>query len=35
MNIIDLTHDIQNGMMIYPGDPEIAIIEGLRGYAAV
>ena len=29
MNIIDLTHDIQNGMMIYPGDPEIAIIEGL------
>ena len=29
MNIIDLTHDIQNGMMIYPGDPEIAITEGL------
>lgn len=29
MNIIDLTHDIKNGMMIYPGDPEIAITEGL------
>jgi len=29
MKIIDLTHDIKNGMMIYPGDPEIAITEGL------
>lgn len=29
MKIIDLTHDIKNGMMIYPGDPEIAIKEGL------
>lgn len=29
MHVIDLTHDIQNGMMIYPGDPEIAIMEGL------
>ena len=29
MYIIDLTHEIKNGMMIYPGDPEIAITEGL------
>ena len=29
MKIIDLSHDIKNGMMIYPGDPEIAITEGL------
>ena len=29
MKIIDLTHDIKNGMMIFPGDPEIAILEGL------
>lgn len=29
MHIIDLTHEIKNGMMIYPGDPEIAITEGL------
>ena len=29
MKLIDLTHDIKNGMMIYPGDPEISITEGL------
>lgn len=29
MTIIDLTHEIKNGMMLYPGDPEIAIREGL------
>ena len=29
MHIIDLTHEIKNGMMIYPGDPEISITEGL------
>lgn len=29
MQLIDLTHAIQNGMMLYPGDPEIAIQEGL------
>lgn len=29
MHIIDLTHEIKNGMMIYPGDPEISISEGL------
>lgn len=29
MNIIDLSHEIKNGMMIYPGDPEISIREGL------
>lgn len=29
MNVIDLTHNIENGMMIYPGDPEISITEGL------
>ena len=26
---IDLTHNIANGMMIYPGDPQICISEGL------
>lgn len=29
MHLIDLTHTIQNGMMLYPGDPAIAITEGL------
>lgn len=29
MKVTDLTHNIENGMMIYPGDPEIAILEGL------
>ena len=29
MKIIDLTHNIENGMQIYPGDPEIRISEGL------
>ena len=27
MKIIDLTHDIQTGMMVYPGDPEITLEE--------
>lgn len=29
MNIIDLTHDMKSGMMVYPGDPEVSVAEGL------
>ena len=29
MKAIDLTHDVKNGMMIYPGDPAVEIMEGL------
>ena len=28
MKIIDLSHEIRNGMMVFPGDPEISIEEG-------
>lgn len=29
MTVIDLSHDIRNDMMVFPGDPEINISEGL------
>ena len=29
MKTIDLSHEIKNGMMVFPGDPEISIEEGL------
>lgn len=29
MKIIDLSHTVRNGMMLFPGDPEISISEGL------
>lgn len=29
MKIFDLTHDIKNGMQIFPGDPEVSIRPGL------
>ncbi len=29
MNILDLSHYIYDGMMVYPGDPEVSVSEGL------
>lgn len=29
MKLIDLTHTVANGMMIFPGDPEVSLAKGL------
>ena len=30
MKVIDLTHEITSGMMVYPGDPQVEISEALK-----